>query len=110
MCFCSPPTTVTVTPSWQVFYKEVIVWKRLQHPNIVPFLGVPAKTPPFEIVCGWMENGTITEYVRKHPDVDRVCLVSGFIPILTTSLEHLSDESYSCGTWQTAFTTFTHAT
>ena len=68
-----------------MLYKEVVMWKRLQHPNIVPFLGVPATIPPFEIVCGWMENGTITEYVRKHPDVDRVSLVSEYISILTTA-------------------------
>ena len=32
--------------------------------------------PPFEIVFDWMENGGITEYVRKNPEVDRVGLVS----------------------------------
>ena len=84
------------TPPWkrllkrmflQVFYREVIVWKRLQHPNVVPFLGVPSEMPPFESVCDWMENGEITEYVRKNPDVDRVDLVSGFVSIITTSFE-----------------------
>ena len=83
--FCSSLATVVETPGWQVFYKEVIVWKRLQHPNIVPFLGVPAKIPPFEIICGWMENGTITEYVRNNPDIDRACLVSEFFFILATT-------------------------
>ena len=68
-----------------MFYKEVIMWKRLQHPNIVPFLGVLARIPPFEIVYGWMDNGTITEYVRKYPDVNRAYLVSEFISILTTA-------------------------
>ena len=63
-----------------MFYREVIVWRRLQHPNIVPFLGVPAKMPPFEIVFDWMENGGITEYVRKNPEVDRVGLVSDSFP------------------------------
>jgi serine/threonine protein kinase len=59
------------------------VWKRLQHPNIVPFLGVPTNIPPFEIVCEWMENHRITEYVRKNPGADRVDLVSGFAPTIT---------------------------
>ena len=59
-----------------MFYREVVAWKRLQHPNIVPFLGVPNKIPPFEIVCEWMENDRITNYARMHPEVDRVGLVS----------------------------------
>ena len=29
-----------------------------------------------------MENGTITEYVRKNSRVDRINLVSGFVPAL----------------------------
>ena len=70
-----------------MFYKEVIVWKRLQHPNIVPFLGVPAKIPPFKIVYDWMENNRITEYVRQNPKVDRVSLVSEFISTPITSFE-----------------------
>ena len=56
------------------------MWKRLKHPNIVHFLGVPTKIPPFEIVCEWMDNDKITEYVRKNPGVDRIDLVSRFSP------------------------------
>ena len=62
------------------------MWRRLQHPNIVPFLGIPAETPPFEIVCDWMEHGRITEYVRKHPEVDRIGLVSVFV----STVRHLA--------------------
>lgn len=72
-----------------MFYKEVVVWKRLQHPNIVPFLGVPAKIPPFEVVYDWMENNRITEYVKNNPKVDRIGLVSRFLSTITIS----------CGCW-----------
>ena len=92
-----------------MFYKEVIVWKRLRHPNIVPFLGVPTKIPPFEIVYEWMENDRITDYVRKNPGVDRIVLVSGFVPVITATFERLSIESRSCGMWLTVFTTSTRA-
>jgi len=64
------------------------VWKRLQHPNIVPFLGVPSRVPPFEIVCEWMENDRITEFVRKHPEVDRVGLVSKSISAVSVRLNY----------------------
>ena len=85
VCLCPGPSLATVigTPGRQAFYREVVVWRRLQHPNIVPFLGVVAKIPPFKIVCQWMENGRITEYARKCPDVDHVDLVSGLAPITT---------------------------
>ena len=74
----------------QKFYEEVVVWKRLQHPNIVPCLGVPTgRWPPFEIVCSWMENGKITDYVGKYPDVDRINLVSVFASTVTVSFRKL---------------------
>ena len=63
------------------------MWKRLQHPNIVPFLGIPAKTPALEIVCDWMEHGTITEYVKKNPAVDRIDLVSEFVFTVATDFQ-----------------------
>ena len=58
------------------------MWRRLQHPNIVPFCGVPTggTSQPLEIVCDWMENGTITQYLGKRPQADRVGLVGEFIP------------------------------
>ena len=57
----------------------------LHHPNIVPFLGVPTRIPPFEIVCDWMEDGRITEYVEKNPQADRIGLVGEFIPTVISS-------------------------
>ena len=30
-----------------------------------------------------MENGRITEYVKKNPKVDRINLVSGFVPVVS---------------------------
>ncbi|KAF9789477.1 kinase-like domain-containing protein [Thelephora terrestris] len=73
----------------KAFHREAIVWKRLRHPNVVPFLGVPTKTPPFEIICDWMENGRITEYVEKHPEADR----TGLLWDVANGLHYL----HSCG-------------
>ena len=86
-------------PGWQAFYREVVMWKRLRHPNIVPFLGVPTKTPSFKIVCGRVENRRITEYVMKNPGVDRVNLVSGFSPTLTITSGDFNVKLRSCGMW-----------
>lgn len=84
-------------PGWQVFYREVVMWKRLQHPNIVPFLGVPTKTPPFKIICSQVENRRITEYVTKNPGVDRVNLVSRFSPTFTITSGDFNVRLRSCG-------------
>ena len=63
------------------------MWKRLQHPNIVPFAGISAEIPPFKIVYDWMEHCRITEYVRKHPGADRIGLVSEFASAVVVLFE-----------------------
>ena len=55
------------------FYREAVVWKRLRHPNVVPFLGVT--TTQLWLVSKWMPNGTLTDYVNAKPHVDRIGLV-----------------------------------
>lgn len=50
------------------------MWKRLRHPNIVPFLG--ATTEPLQFVSEWIPNGVLTDYVTKNPEANRIALVS----------------------------------
>jgi len=54
------------------------MWKRLQHPNVVNFLGFGSESPPFSLVYPWMSNGSLSEYVRENPDADKLGLVGGF--------------------------------
>ena len=50
------------------------MWKRLEHKNIVPFLGT---TPsPLQLISEWMTGGDLTEYIKKQPGVDRLGLVN----------------------------------
>jgi len=55
--------------------KEVTMWKRLSHPNIVSFLGVTDTPAPLPMVSEWMPSGDIRHYVKNHPNVDRLQLV-----------------------------------
>ena len=48
-------------------------WKNLEHPNIVPLLGVT--TDPVQLVSGWMPDVDLTGYITNHPDADRLSLV-----------------------------------
>jgi len=54
-----------------------VMWKRLQHPNVVSFLGFGSVAPPFSLVYLWMSNGNLLEYVRENPDADRLGSVGG---------------------------------
>jgi len=59
----------------QMFCKEVVTWKSLHHPNVLPLLGVTMGERLFAMVSEWMVNGNITEFVEAHRDVNRFELV-----------------------------------
>ena len=58
----------------QLFFEEAVMWNRLKHQNLVPFIGVVGE--PLQMVSEWIPNGTLTKYVEKDPGVDRLGLVS----------------------------------
>lgn len=59
----------------QRFCKEAVLWKRLTHKNILPFLGVSTDVAKFCLISPWMKNGSIVEYVRNRPHVNPLELV-----------------------------------
>ncbi|KAF7360946.1 hypothetical protein MSAN_01124700 [Mycena sanguinolenta] len=51
------------------FFKEVLVWRYLEHPNIVPFLGVDSTTFPnlaMAMVTPWMSKGSVMSYISTN--------------------------------------------
>jgi serine/threonine protein kinase len=50
------------------------MWKRMSHPNILPFIGV-SLSRELAIVYPWMENGNVLEYLKKTPEANPVKLV-----------------------------------
>ena len=80
------------------------MWKRLNHKNIVPLLGI---TPtPLQLISDWMPGGDLTEYIKKDPNVGRLALVGvtpvAFDPTLTSVTSYLMSLK--------GFTSSTHAT
>ena len=78
------PSAIADEP--QTLHQVVAIWKRLEHQNIVPFLGI---TPiPLRLISEWMPGGELTEHIREHPGVDRLGLVGEplvvFDPTLTS--------------------------
>ncbi|KAK0498047.1 kinase-like domain-containing protein, partial [Armillaria luteobubalina] len=58
---------------WE-FCQEALMWRQLQHPNILPFLGVSEElfAPRYCLISLWMVNGNIISYLKTHPDHDRL--------------------------------------
>lgn len=66
----------------QRYCKEVVTWKTLRHPNVLPLVGVTMSENQFAMVSDWMSNGNINEFLGANPDADRLKLVSGIAPSL----------------------------
>ncbi|QRW06865.1 Tyrosine kinase catalytic domain protein [Ceratobasidium sp. AG-Ba] len=56
--------------------REIYVWSRLKHENILNLTGLAMFQEDFSIVSPWMENGTLLQYVSRRPEVNRynLCL------------------------------------
>ena len=59
----------------QGFCREVVAWRHLRHPNILPLLGVTVAENRFVMVSEWMDNGNINEFIRRDFDTNRTALV-----------------------------------
>ncbi|KAG8928500.1 hypothetical protein FRC02_006829, partial [Tulasnella sp. 418] len=57
------------------FYREVLLWKRLQHRNIAPLLGyLLPPNKPLALVSPWYPFGNIIKYLKQSPDANRSLL------------------------------------
>ena len=52
-----------------------MTWKSLRHPNVLQLVGVTMSEAQFAMVSDWMVNGNINDFVKAHPDADRLELV-----------------------------------
>ncbi|KAF9789156.1 kinase-like domain-containing protein, partial [Thelephora terrestris] len=57
------------------FCKEAVVWRRLNHPNIVPFKGVTFD--PLQLMSEWIPGGELRLYIREHPEANLISLLLG---------------------------------
>ncbi|EJD42761.1 kinase-like protein [Auricularia subglabra TFB-10046 SS5] len=58
----------------QDFYGEVMVWSQMQHPNLLPLLGLcPYEmTPAFTV--SWMDGGSCVDFLLQYPDSPRLTI------------------------------------
>lgn len=57
----------------------MVIWKYLDHPNILPFIGAMMVTEPgkekYEIISELMEDGEIGKFIKRNPGANRLELV-----------------------------------
>ena len=51
------------------------MWRSLRHPNVLPLIGVMVSRNQFAMISDWMVNGNMSDFVKAHPDVNRITLV-----------------------------------
>ncbi|KAF9643888.1 kinase-like protein, partial [Thelephora ganbajun] len=60
----------------QRFCREVVTWRTLYHPNVLPLIGVTMTEKRLVIVSQWMDNGNVNEFLkRSDANVDRLELL-----------------------------------
>lgn len=70
------------------------MWKHVVCPYILKFNGVLYHNDMPAIVTPWMPHGNITEYLEKHPDADRLRLVSPNLPPQGQALADFTPRHY----------------
>jgi hypothetical protein len=69
-----------------MYVHELVLWRYLRHPNIVPFLGTWRRWK-FSLVSAWMPGGTVSTFIQENPSIKRAPLVSLHI-IKPARLDH----------------------
>lgn len=72
-----------------MFASEAILWKTLQHKNIVPFLGVIAEGFSMGLVSPFFKNGNIKNYMKRYHPEDWPALARGWGRDLAEGLEYI---------------------
>ncbi|KAL5500984.1 hypothetical protein ACEPAH_9371 [Sanghuangporus vaninii] len=60
--------------------REALVWRRLNHPNVLSFLGIfrdESEPPQLALVSDWMEKGSLDGYLSENPSTERSMLALG---------------------------------
>ncbi|KAG8701824.1 hypothetical protein FRC08_003884 [Ceratobasidium sp. 394] len=68
--------------------RELVVWSKLNHPNVLNLLGICVFGGEIGMVAEWMPNGHVTEYSIKHPEADKLKLIND----ITAGLAYLHDK------------------
>lgn len=66
---------------FQAFRQEALLWRQLDHPRILPLLGIDTgMSPHFCMVSPWMEHNNVNRFLESNPKHNRLKMVS-MLPI-----------------------------
>ncbi|KAL3536824.1 hypothetical protein ACH5RR_000190 [Cinchona calisaya] len=60
----------------KTFLKELALWQKLRHPNIVQFLGVVKKSDRLTFLTEYLKNGSLYDILRKKGRLDPLTAVA----------------------------------
>ena len=50
--------------------REMAIWSKLHHPNILPLLGYILEKDYPSFVSEWMDQGTVREFLKTDPNAN----------------------------------------
>ncbi|ELU37490.1 Pkinase domain-containing protein [Rhizoctonia solani AG-1 IA] len=59
--------------------REIYIWSRCHHPNLVPFLGLAVFRNEIAAVSPYFRHGTLMQFLARNPDADRCQLDNVFV-------------------------------
>ncbi|KAL0057121.1 hypothetical protein AAF712_016252 [Marasmius tenuissimus] len=68
-------TAAEVEQALKDYMQEAIVWRQLDHPNLLPFLGIYYMDDEDDdlrrvcLVSPWMERGNLVNFMKKNPEL-----------------------------------------
>ncbi|KAF8187358.1 hypothetical protein K438DRAFT_1517593, partial [Mycena galopus ATCC 62051] len=59
-------TELQLDKIYKALAREVLIWKELSHPNVLPLLGIHliVRKPSFCLVSPWMKNGNVMAFLK----------------------------------------------
>ncbi|QRV84418.1 Serine/threonine-protein kinase [Ceratobasidium sp. AG-Ba] len=51
--------------------RELYIWSKCEHSNVLPLLGLAVFRNHLGMVSGWMENGNLISYIKRNPNSNR---------------------------------------
>ncbi|KAG8762791.1 hypothetical protein FRC12_008844 [Ceratobasidium sp. 428] len=72
--------------------RELHIWSKCQHPNVLPLLGLVVFRDQIGMASQWLERGSLPSYIEQNPDFDpykmSVGIASGLAYLHSTGIVH----------------------